>query len=97
PTIAPLSYTTLFRSEGRGERPLRGRGLDVAEVGHLADDLVAPLQRPARVEERVVDRGRLRQSGQQRRLRHGQLAGGGVEEDPRRSEEHTSELQSRFD
>ncbi len=52
------------------QRPAVG---DVAELRHLPQHLVAPRPRRARVEDRVVLRRRLRQPGQQRRLRQGQL------------------------
>ncbi len=57
-------------------------GGDVAELGHLPQDLVASRERRRRVEDRVVFGGRLRQPGQQRRLRQGQLPDRPVEVDP---------------
>ncbi len=65
---------------GRRRGPLVG---DVAELGHLAQHLVAAFAGGRRVEDRVVFGGRLRQPGQQRRLRQGQLPDRLVEVDPR--------------
>ncbi len=64
---------------------LGGQGLgDVALVGHALQHVVAPRGGGALVEERVVVGGRLRQTGQQRRLAQRQPRGRLVEEDARR-------------
>ena len=76
------------RRRRRGRGPLRVGRLgplvgDVAELGHLPQHLVAARQRRRRVEDRVVFGGRLRQPGQQRRLRQAQLPDRLGEVDPR--------------
>ncbi len=58
-------------------------GRDVAELRHLPQHLVAAGQRRARVEDRVVLGGRLRQPGEQRRLGQPQLPDRPVEVDLR--------------
>ena len=54
------------------------------QLGHLVEHVVATALGFARVAERVVLRGRLRQPGEQRGLLEVQLRRGFVEEDPRR-------------
>src|SRR5207249_10832125 len=81
PTLFP--YTTLFRSAGVGGRRQRHRKIQEGDGGAAGRDHVDL------------------QEGPQVHL-HGHLAGRGLSRRPRRhggqrSEEHTSELQSRFD
>jgi hypothetical protein len=64
-------------------RRLRPLGRGVALLGHLPQHLVAARFRRARVEDRVVFGGRLRQPRQQRRLRQAQLRDRPREVDPR--------------
>jgi hypothetical protein len=59
------------------------RAGDHPEVGHLVQDVVTAAKRRARVAEGVVDGGRLREPGQQRRLVELEVLHGLVEEDPR--------------
>jgi hypothetical protein len=53
-------------------------------LGHVVEDVIAAIQRPARVLERVVERGRLGDAGEQGGLREIQLARRLREVDPRR-------------
>ena len=69
--------------ERRADRRLRGAARDEADVGHLAQHVVAALGRLRGVAERVVLAGRLRQAREQRGLRQRQLGGGLVEVRPR--------------
>ena len=59
---------------------------DVAELRHVREHLVAARQSSFGIEDRVVVRGRLRQTGEQRRLLQSQLPDRFVEVDPRRGQ-----------
>ena len=56
---------------------------DFPLLQHIAQDLVAALQRVLRVHGGVVEAGAVHQPGQQRRLRQREVLGGGAEEVPR--------------
>src|SRR5699024_12690428 len=81
PRATRCPYTTLFRSQHQGEADERNRDDERAEA--VLDDGEPEAEDEAKQREREVDR-----SGRQR----------APFPDPgQRSEEHTSELQSRFD
>src|SRR5207249_10215093 len=93
PPVYPLfPYTTLFRSLRRDD--------GVAAVGDVAERAAVNERRPAleRLDEVGIDRVLQKQGHRTVRLQvarpNGRLVGG---ESDDRSEEHTSELQSRFD
>ena len=60
------------------------RGADVSVLPHRAQDVVPPGERGVRVSDRVVDRRRLWQAGEERRLRERQPRSGLREVRPRR-------------
>src|SRR5690606_41916873 len=87
---ALLPYTTLFRSGGGQERGLRS--------GTLPTPLVVGLGEAAAIAAREMASETERLLALRRRLHEGLVArldGVALNGDPERSEEHTSELQSR--
>ena len=72
--LAPLAEVAVALQPQRlADRGAGGRVADEADVGHLAQDRVAARRRGPRLAERVVLAGRLRQAGEQRRLRQREL------------------------
>src|SRR5207249_6832935 len=94
-SLSPFPYTTLFRSPevAVGPRDLAGRDVDVVVVAHVLRERDVLRRLPFRIQleaDRHVDERSLANVSIGFKLYpKGQT--------PKRSEEHTSELQSRFD